>query len=460
MLHPGEDWNKNSGGNSDCEETIHVIGDGVVEAVPSDCSWGTLIVRHEGVPGYGTLWSVYGHLDSAVVSEAQEVSRGDVVGIVARKGTDYCHLHLEIRRDRDGNGVLDEAPCFFPTNAGSGNDPTWVNDRYLDPSDFIDANAPGSGPALVITSPDGGEDWEAGTTQTITWTSESVTGNVQIQPYLNGVPQTNLAASAPNTGELVWSIPYDYQTGSGYLISISAMEGAVYDFSNSKFTILAGECAVDEAPCDDGDACTVGDSCSGGVCEAGSALNCGDGKLCTDDSCDSASGCVNTNNTLPCDDGDACTVGDSCSGGACRAGSALNCGDGKLCTDDSCEPATGCVNTNNTLPCDDGETCTTNDRCDAGACGGDIVPGCDPCGDGQIDEGEECDDGDREYRYGEFCRADCRAVPCGRSMDTSTVNPSASEALFVLLAAVGRETCDPRICDVTGGGDGVFTTDA
>ena len=48
-------------------------------------------------------------------------------------------------------------------------------------------------------------------------------------------------------------------------------------------------------------------------------LNCNDGDLCTDDSCDPASGCINTPN-YDCDDGDACT-------------------------DDSCDPATGeCIN--------------------------------------------------------------------------------------------------------------------
>src|SRR5439155_904107 len=39
----------------------------------------------------------------------------------------------------------------------------------------------------------------------------------------------------------------------------------------------------------------------------------------------------------------ACTVGDSCASGACTAGSALSCDDGDLCTDDFCDPNSGCV---------------------------------------------------------------------------------------------------------------------
>jgi len=92
-------------------------------------------------------------------------------------------------------------------------------------------------PKITITSPNGGEDWSVGSSQTITWSSSDVTGNVQIQPYLNGVAQTNIASSASNTGSYNWSIPSNYATGTAYKIGISAMSGSVSDFSNNNFTI-------------------------------------------------------------------------------------------------------------------------------------------------------------------------------------------------------------------------------
>ncbi|MFQ5461501.1 MAG: hypothetical protein ACE5E5_02630, partial [Phycisphaerae bacterium] len=52
-------------------------------------------------------------------------------------------------------------------------------------------------------------------------------------------------------------------------------------------------------------------------------------------------------------------------------GAPPNCDDGNVCTDDTCDPATGCVNTNNVAACDDGNACTTTDVCDgAGVCAG------------------------------------------------------------------------------------------
>src|SRR5262245_45398609 len=82
----------------------------------------------------------------------------------------------------------------------------------------------------------------------------------------------------------------------------------------------AGVCgggAVNTAPCDDGNACTTADTCANGTCVGGPAPNCDDGNVCTTDSCDPASGCVSTPNTLPCDDGMFCTINDTCSGGVC-----------------------------------------------------------------------------------------------------------------------------------------------
>jgi RHS repeat-associated protein len=66
-----------------------------------------------------------------------------------------------------------------------------------------------------------------------------VSGTIQIQPYLNGVAQTNIAAGASNTGSLSWTIPSNYPPGTTYKIGISAMSGTVSDFSDANFTITA-----------------------------------------------------------------------------------------------------------------------------------------------------------------------------------------------------------------------------
>ncbi len=140
-------------------------------------------------------------------------------------------------------------------------------------------------------------------------------------------------------------------------------------------------------PCDDGDACTTGDTCMGTVCTPTGTLTCDDSNICTDDSCNSATGCVFTNNSVACDDGDACTTGDICSGGACTSTGTLTCDDSNICTDDTCDSVLGCVHTNNSAACDDGDICTTGDICSGGSC---ITTGILDCDDSNICTDDSC----------------------------------------------------------------------
>lgn len=137
------------------------------------------------------------------------------------------------------------------------------------------------------------------------------------------------------------------------------------------------------ADCDDNDACTTLDMCFEGTCVGSSSLECDDGNWCTDDSCDPATGCVFVSNSVPCDDGDACTAADTCAEGQCVGTGPVECDDGNPCTDDSCAPVSGCVHVSNSGPCDDGNGCTVGDFCQSGTChAGPDQPDCDdqdPC---------------------------------------------------------------------------------
>jgi hypothetical protein len=141
-------------------------------------------------------------------------------------------------------------------------------------------------------------------------------------------------------------------------------------------------------PCDDGDACTVGDLCAEGSCVGTVPVNCNDGNLCTDDSCDPQTGCLHVANAAPCDDGNLCTVTDLCNGGQCKGTGSKSCGDGNLCTDDSCDPEEGCLHTPNSVPCDDDNACTVTDVCDGGQCKGTGAP---DCNDGNVCTDDSCD---------------------------------------------------------------------
>jgi hypothetical protein len=163
-------------------------------------------------------------------------------------------------------------------------------------------------------------------------------------------------------------------------------------------------------PCNDGNACTTNDHCSGGACAGGPPPNCNDNNECTDDGCDPGSGCTHANNTDPCSDGDACTVDDHCSGGACAPGSPADCNDQNVCTTDGCDPASGCTHgevpdcCNLDSDCADSDQCTTNERCVDHGCVSDPVDcndqnactddGCDPAsGCTHVDNADPCNDG-------------------------------------------------------------------
>jgi len=70
------------------------------------------------------------------------------------------------------------------------------------------------------------------------------------------------------------------------------------------------------------------------------------------------------------------------------------------------------------------------------------------CGDGIVTPPETCDDGDTVFVRGDFCSADCMAFSCGIPTRLDATQPTTSDALFVLKAAVQASNCDVRVCDV------------
>ncbi len=137
------------------------------------------------------------------------------------------------------------------------------------------------------------------------------------------------------------------------------------------------------ARCDDGDLCTVDDVCTDeGTC-GGDPNPCDDGVECTDDGCNPITGCVNTPINGRCDDGVDCTLGFCERVTGCRFEPQDNlCHDASVCTADRCDPAQGCVHEpipaccESDLDCDDADPCTV-DACVANACRNTPDPACE-----------------------------------------------------------------------------------
>ncbi len=72
------------------------------------------------------------------------------------------------------------------------------------------------------------------------------------------------------------------------------------------------------------------------------------------------------------------------------------------------------------------------------------------CGDGRVDEAEECDDGTIAWEPGERCDAECTSVTCGDPDHSGT--HTATDSLFLLRVATGIALCDPCVCDIDASG--------
>ncbi len=148
------------------------------------------------------------------------------------------------------------------------------------------------------------------------------------------------------------------------------------------------------AGCDDGSVCTQTDTCQGGACVGANPLECTDANPCTQESCDPATGCqITADDDGACSDGNACTTGDACQGGACVPIGAQDCDDLNGCTTDSCDPAQGCLHAPNDAACTDGDACTIGDACLLGSCVGGAGFLCDdgdPCTTDGCDIADGC----------------------------------------------------------------------
>jgi murein DD-endopeptidase MepM/ murein hydrolase activator NlpD len=126
--HMGEDWDGVRGGDTDFKDPIYCIGDGIVVfARDVHLGWGNVVIVRHAYRESGTVKhidSLYGHLNSILVSRGQRVARGQQVGTMGTAHGQYdAHLHLEIRKNLE----IGMSRSKFQKNLSN----------YYDPSQFI-----------------------------------------------------------------------------------------------------------------------------------------------------------------------------------------------------------------------------------------------------------------------------------------------------------------------------------
>ncbi|MCX6583459.1 MAG: carboxypeptidase regulatory-like domain-containing protein [Candidatus Aminicenantes bacterium] len=92
--------------------------------------------------------------------------------------------------------------------------------------------------SLQVTSPNGGEVWDTGSLQTITWTNAGPVGNIKIEYSINnGLNWIEIVSSMENTGNYNWTVPA--APSPNCKIRISGPGGVPSDISDAVFTIFS-----------------------------------------------------------------------------------------------------------------------------------------------------------------------------------------------------------------------------
>lgn len=122
--------------------------------------------------------------------------------------------------------------CLVKISEAADNNPT-------DTSDSTFSIVSTSSPTITVTSPNGGETFNAGSSQNITWTTTGTVGNVKIEYSTNnGSDWSTVTSSTANDGSYAWTVPNKPSTNC--LVRISeASDGSPTDTSNNKFSIVS-----------------------------------------------------------------------------------------------------------------------------------------------------------------------------------------------------------------------------
>jgi len=194
----------------------------------------------------------------------------------------------------------------------------------------------------------------------------------------------------------------------------------------------------------DGQPCTRNDQCESNICKDGVCMGrniCGNGVVEAGEGCDDG----NRNDTDQCSnscklgDGEQCTHDDQCASNICKDGICVGadiCGNGALeageqCDDGNVFPGDGCSPTCTLEPtlvaggefCGDGIVqATVGEQCEPATHDPSLPYGCSEdcqftfllCGDGKVDEGEQCDEGPANSNIADAtCRTNCTRGKCG-----------------------------------------------
>ena len=134
--HLGEDWNAETGGDTDCGLPVYAVSKGkIIFAGEAGPRWGKVVIIRHSLTDGAPVETLYGHLRT-IEKTSGDVARREKIGSIGNADGAYlCHLHFELR--------LPDCPAWGAVGEGYGSDRA----GWADPSEFIDAHRPVPPPA-------------------------------------------------------------------------------------------------------------------------------------------------------------------------------------------------------------------------------------------------------------------------------------------------------------------------
>ena len=191
---------------------------------------------------------------------------------------------------------------------------------------------------------------------------------------------------------------------------------------------LGQNCTADaqcgSSVCDtlDSDTCEMANTCQNGKVEG--SEGCDDGNAMAGDGCDAS--CKK-------ELGQSCTLDGQCASGVCDLADSQTCEMANVCQNGKVDTNEGCDDGNaingdgctDTCLIEDGEACTASNQCQSGLCdttaGSSLCEAVNRCGNGLMELGEGCDDGN--ILDGDGCAFDCRkesGLICGADAECAS----------------------------------------
>lgn len=110
--------------------------------------------------------------------------------------------------------------------------------------------APAAAQTVTVLAPNGGEEWTAGSSHTIMWTTTDAAGpDVDIRLFKAGILERVIQFGAQNTGAYVWTLPTDLAPGADYTVEIASVSvPAAVDQSDAAYTVSPAVPSVISSP--------------------------------------------------------------------------------------------------------------------------------------------------------------------------------------------------------------------